>query len=187
MARSNHSSARKQSLRIAVCGMLVALSVVLMLTGGVFPLMTYVSPLLSSVLLLPLLLDFGKKSAWTAFLAAALIVLLLGADKEAAFFYLFLGYYPLLKPEIDRIKNRAVRFAVKLSLFSVALCAMYAILMFLLHLEAVTQDFAEMGTLLTAFFLVMLDICLLLYDRMLVALAFLYLKKVRPHFRFLNH
>ena len=88
---SNRSRSRKESSKIAFCGLMVALSVVLMLTGGLIPIATYCAPMAAGLLLLPILLEYGKKASWTAYAAVSLISLLLGADKEAAFFYLFLG------------------------------------------------------------------------------------------------
>lgn len=180
MPQSNRQSSRKQSFRIAFCGMLVALSVVLMLTGGLIPIMTYVSPLVSGVLLLPILLEFGRKYAWTAFAATALIVLFLGVDKEAAFFYLFLGNYPVLKWEIDKIKVKPLRLLTKLLLFTASMGLMYAILGFLLHLDAVVADFREMGIWMTAAFFVMMDICMLLYDWLMLPLVLLYANRIKP-------
>lgn len=86
---TNRSRSRKESGKIAFCGLMVALSVVLMLSGGLIPIATYCAPMAGGLLLLPILLEYGKKPAWTAYAATSLITLLLGADKEAAFFYLF--------------------------------------------------------------------------------------------------
>ena len=71
---------------MAFCGLLTALSVTLMLAGGMVPIATYCVPMAAGLLLLPILIEFGKKTAWTTFAAVALIALLLGIDKEASFF-----------------------------------------------------------------------------------------------------
>ena len=46
MAGQNRSGSRKQSSKVAFCGMMVALSVALMLTGGLVPIATYCAPML---------------------------------------------------------------------------------------------------------------------------------------------
>ena len=84
MAGQNRSGSRKQSGKVAFCGMMVALSVALMLTGGLVPIATYCAPMLGGILLLPIMLEYGRKTAWTAYIATSLIVLTLGVDKEAA-------------------------------------------------------------------------------------------------------
>lgn len=186
MATSNRSKSRQQSGKIAFCGMMVALSVALMLTGGLIPIATYCAPMISGILLLPILLEYGKKTAWTAFAAVSLISLFLGFDKEAAFFYLFLGYYPIVKWEIERIKKKPVRICVKLLVFNIAIAAMYAVLGFLLHMDAVMAEFNEMGTLLLIVFALTLNACMLLYDRLLMPLTIIYINKLRPKLKFLK-
>ncbi|MBQ8618637.1 MAG: hypothetical protein IJ418_14160 [Clostridia bacterium] len=183
---SNRSRSRKESSKIAFCGLMVALSVVLMLTGGLIPVATYCAPMAGGLLLLPILLEYGKKAAWTAYAAVSLITLLLGVDKEAAFFYLFLGYYPLLKWEIERIKNRRLHLPCKLLVFNVAVIAMYLVLGFLLNMQALVQEFTQMGAVLLIVFLIMLNFCLLLYDRLLFPMIYLYANKIKPRLRFLH-
>ena len=52
---TKRTTARIQTMRVAFCGMMCALSVVLMLMGGLIPVMLYVAPLLAGILLLPVL------------------------------------------------------------------------------------------------------------------------------------
>lgn len=182
---NNRSRSRRQSSKIAFCGLMVALSVALMLSGGLIPIATYCVPMISSVLLLPILLEYGRKTAWTAYAAVSLITLLLGIDKEAAFFYLFLGYYPILKWEIERIKKKPKRLACKLLVFNVSIVLMYAVLGFLLNMDALVEEFTQMGALLLIVFALTLNVCMLLYDRLLVPMVYLYVNKLRPRLRFI--
>ena len=156
MAGQNRSGSRKQSGKVAFCGMMVALSVALMLTGGLVPIATYCAPMLGGILLLPIMLEYGRKTAWTAYIATSLIVLTLGVDKEAAFFYLFLGYYPIIKWNIEKIGKKPLRLALKLVVFNAAIFLMYAILGFVLHMDAVVAEFTEMGAWLLFLFAVLM-------------------------------
>ena len=185
MAGQNRSGSRKQSGKVAFCGMMVALSVALMLMGGLVPIATYCTPMLGGILLLPILLEYGRKTAWTAYIATSLIVLTLGVDKEAAFFYLFLGYYPIIKWNIEKIWKKPLRLALKLVVFNAAIFLMYAILGFVLHMDAVVSEFTEMGAWLLFLFAVLMNFSLLLYDRLLVPLTAIYINKLRPRLRFL--
>ena len=177
---------RIQSGKIAFCGMLVALSVVLMLSGGLIPIATYCAPMFCALLLLPILIEFGKKAAWTAFISVALITLFLGIDKEAAFFYLFIGHYPLLKWEIERIKQKRIKLLVKLLVFNLSICVRYWILGSLLGMDAIVAEFSEMGSILLIVFVVMLNLCLFLYDRLIFPLMLLYDRRIRPKLRYLR-
>jgi len=183
---SNRLNSRRQSSKIAFCGLMTALSVVLLLSGGLIPVATYCAPMLSGLLLLPVLLEYGKKSAWTTYAAVALITLLMDADKEAAFFYTFLGYYPILKWELERIKSKPAKILIKFIIFNTAVVSMYMILGFLLNMHALIEEFSQMGIVLTLVFLAVLNVCLFLYDRLLVPMIFLYVKKISPRLKFLR-
>lgn len=182
---SKRLGSRQQSSKIAFCGLIVALSVTLMLCGGMIPIATYCVPMACGVLLLPIMLEYGKNSAWIAYGAVSLLVILLGIDKEAAFFYVFLGYYPILKWSIDRIKKKSLRFMAKLFVFNSAVLLMYAVLGFILNMEVLISEFTQMGAFLLFLFVLMLNACLLLYDRLLLPLIYLYVYKLQPRLKFI--
>ena len=54
----------QKSRPVAFCAMMAALSVVVMLLGGLVPVFTYCSPLIASILLLPVLDEYGAGKAW---------------------------------------------------------------------------------------------------------------------------
>ena len=183
---NNRGQSRHQSRKIAFCGLIVALTVTLMLAGGLIPIATYCVPMFGGILLLPILLEYGKKTAWTAFAAASIITLLMDTDKEAAFFYLFFGYYPLIKWDIERIKNKPFRVLCKLAVFNGSIVLMYAILGFLLNMQALVEEFTQMGLLFLVLFIFIFDVCMILYDRLLFPLILLYVNRIQPKLRFLK-
>lgn len=173
-------------MKIAFCGLMVALSAALMLSGGLIPIATYCAPMAAGLLLLPILLEYGQSTAWTAFAAAALLSLMLDADKEAAFFYLFFGYYPIVKWKLDQgLKRKPLRIAVKLALFLAAFGVMYALLGFVLGMDAVIAEFREMGVGMLVGFAALFALCMLLYDKLLLPMLLLYANRIRPRLRFL--
>lgn len=186
MAASNRVRSRQQSGKMAFCGLMVGLSAALMLAGGLIPVATYCAPIYGGILLLPILIEYGKKSAFTAYAATTLISLMLSADKEAAFFYLFIGCYPILKPSIDKLASRPLRILIKLLFFNVSILVMYALLAFVLGMRAVTSEFSQMGMLTLEVFIVAMNACMMLYDRLLISISLLYVRKLRPRLRFLR-
>ena len=186
MAGQNRSGSRKQSSKVAFCGMMVALSVALMLTGGLVPIATYCAPMLGGILLLPIMLEYGRKTAWTAYIATSLIVLTLGVDKEAAFFYLFLGYYPIIKWNIEKIGKKPLSLdSLKLvvsqrrdfpDVCDSGLCAPHGCCRWG-NLPRWARGFFSL-------FAVLMNFSLLLYDRLLVPLTAIYINKLRPRLRF---
>ena len=182
---SQRKSARRQSVTVAFCGMAAALSVVIMMTGGVIPIATYAVPMLCGTLLLPILIELGKSAAWATFISVALLSLILGFDKEAAFFYLFIGYYPIVKWPLDRVKPKGKRILCKTMLFACAVCVMYGLLYLLFPMEAMVQEFREMGIALSVLFLIVYVGCMFLYDSLLVRLLPVYANRIRPQLKFL--
>lgn len=101
---------------LALGGMFTALGVVLLCLGGVVPLALYACPILASAVLLPVRERCRKQVAWSCYAAIAILGTLLGPDKEASMLFVFLGYYPLVKPKLDAIHSRALRLSTKLLL-----------------------------------------------------------------------
>lgn len=180
---NNRTNSKQTSAKMAFCGLMVALSSALMLASGFVPVLTYCSPMVAGVLLLPILLEYGKKTAWTAYAAISLITLFLGMDKEASFFFLFLGYYPILKWDIDRLKSKAMRVGLKLLIFNVSIAAMYVILGLFLRMDALVEEFTQMGTVLLILFCLLLNVCMFLYDRLLSPIVWIYVHRVRPRLK----
>ena len=109
----------KQASRdLALCGVLCALAVAIMAMGTILPAATYCAPVLASMTLLPVLVLCGEKLSWAMFFASAMLSLLLAPDKEAAAIFLALGYYPIVKPKLDR-KPKIRRWVGKFLLFNV--------------------------------------------------------------------
>ena len=186
MPKSAVSGIREASARVSFCGILTALGTCLMLTGGLIPLFTYFSPLAAGALLIPVLAEYGKRPAWTVYAATSLLSLLLGADKEAAFFYLFLGYYPIVKSLFDRAKSKFARLFIKLGFFAAAVGALYSFLYFLLRLDTLREELASAEALVNAAFFVLLSVTMLVYDALLLRLFVLYAYKLRPRLTFLK-
>ena len=180
------TNAHRQSMMVAFCGMAAGLSVVMMLLGGVIPIATYAVPMLCGLLLLPILLEFGQTTAWATFFSVAALALLLGFDKEAAFFYLFIGYYPIVKWKLDKIQSRRLRVLAKLLLFTCAIVLMYALMALIFPLEAVLGEFKEMGVALTVAFVLIYDGCMLVYDRLLMPAVVIYANRIQPKLKFLR-
>jgi len=177
---TDEKKGRGPAYTVAFCSLMAALGAVLMLTGGLIPVMTYCSPLLAGVLLIPVLREHGAKWAWMVWLVTAALSFILSADKEAAFFYLFLGYYPILKRALDRIRPAPLAFLAKLAFFTLAVGAMYAVIAFVFRLDVGLEELEELGRLAAVAFYALLVLSLMIYDVALRNLAFLYEYRLRP-------
>ena len=109
----------KKSVKAAFCGMAAALSLALMFTGSLFYIFAYAVPMLLGIIIFAINKTFGKGFAFYVYLAVAVLSMLFVPDKETALMYtLFFGYYPIVKPFIEKIKIKVIPFILKLLLFN---------------------------------------------------------------------
>lgn len=174
---------RKKSAQVALCGVLAGLAAALMALGGILPAATYCAPLLASLVLIPAREECGAKAAWLLYVAAALLSLFLCADKEAAVLYVALGYYPLVHKALEAVKPRALVVVCKLALFNIAVCAVYALLLFVLVSEALRAEFHETTRIMQLVLLAAGNLVFLLYDLVLRRLEPLYRVRLQPVLR----
>lgn len=149
---------------VALGGVLAALAVVIMSMGTLIPVATYVCPMLCAILLQVVLKTCGSRIAWAWYGAVAVLSLLLAPDKEAAAVFVFLGYYPIVKPRFDRAR---LSLLWKALLFNGATLLLYWLLMHLLGMEQLAAEFAEMGAAMTSVLLVLGNVTFFLLDRLL--------------------
>lgn len=168
----------KKSRMISFCAIIAALGSVVMLTGGLVPVFTYCSPIIASILLISVLEEYSAREAWMVWAVTSALSLLIGIDKEAAFFYLFLGWYPIVKPAFDRIPSRVLKTAVKLLVFILSILAMYALICFVFQLVDVISSFSAVLWINLLFFAA-LALVMLLYDRTLTGLHAFYKRRIR--------
>ena len=155
---------RTEARRIALGGMMAALAVVLMAMGGMIPVATYVIPMLCVFLLRFVYGSCGRRIAWAWYGAVALLGLLFCPDKEAAAVFAALGYYPIVKPKLDKAR---LPWLWKGLLFNGTVLILYWLLLNLFGLQQVVQDFEEIGTIMTVILLVMGNLVFLLIDILL--------------------
>lgn len=170
----------RKSRRMALCGMMAALAVVVMLLGGVIPLATFSCPMVASLMLLPILAESGRRWTLMTYAAVAALGLMLCPDKEAALLFAFLGYYPAAKPALDGIRKKPLRIAAKLGVFNLAAGAMLLTVAFVLNMQAIVAEYAAMGVVGGILFALLANVSMLMYDRMLVAMYIIYIRKLSP-------
>lgn len=149
---------------VALGGVLAALAVCVMCLGGLIPVNTYVSPMLCALLLQVVLNCCGARIAWAWFFVVAILSLLLCPDREAAGVLLALGYYPILKPTLEKAR---LRLLWKGLYFNLSIAALYWALLFVLGIPALNEEFRELGTVMLLLLLVLGNVTFFLLDRVL--------------------
>ena len=166
----------KQSSRIAFCGLMAALGVVILMLGNFVGIGTYVAPMLAGLLLTPAGKRWGTKYQVLLWLAVGLLGVFLVADwEESLLFLCFFGWYPIARPTLQRLP-RVLGRVVKFLMFNVVIIALEALLMLVL----VPEDLG-LGFLLVL--LVLGNVTFLVYDLVIPRVENLLLRHLGPLLR----
>lgn len=170
------------SAKIAVCGILTALSVVALVLSGFMGVMTYAAPMAVGGLLIIPVKEYGTKTAFTMFAAVSLLGVTLVTDKELAFFYLMLfGHYPIIQPYINRLRMRFVRGVIKAAVFNG--CSVLAIWLASVITGIPIFDNDSPVWVMVLFYFVVGNFAFVFYDHALMDFYTLYDVKVRTFLR----
>jgi hypothetical protein len=152
---------RNSAKEIALGGLMAALAVVIMCLGGLIPFATFVCPMLCCLITKLVLSMCGKRITWAWYGAVAILSVLMAPDKEAAAVFVFLGYYPIVKPWMDQ---RKLRWFWKGLLFNCAILLMYWLLIHILGLSEIASDYEEAGMVMTIVMLILGNVTFFMLD-----------------------
>lgn len=174
MKRSKHTAL------LALCGVLAALAVALMFLGGAVPFASIACPVLASLVLLPVYTECGAKWGLLWYAAVTALSALIAPEKESAVLFAFFGYYPMLKKLFGHCRKRPLVWLCKLAYLNLAVCAAYALMLFVFRIGTVVADFQTVERWMLAAMLVLANITFVLYDVMLDRLEVFYHVRLRP-------
>ena len=138
----------RKSNVIAHCGMMAALSIVVMILGAALGLGLYISPMIAGLCLVPIGQKFGAKYQWMLWAVVSLLCFILVPEIEQNLMYLTLfGLYPILQPRFERLP-RGLKWPCKLLYFNLVVVAVEALIILLLVPEAMTPWMAVIMLLL---------------------------------------
>ena len=171
---------KTESQKIALCGMLGALSVVLLLLGSTLQIGTYAAPMLAAFLLIPVLEEYGTRYALTLYVCVAILAVLFVPETELALFYvLVMGYYPVLRVKLNGVKSTLLRWVLKFAVFNAGTVLVYLLLFALLG-PAVLDELLADGIGMLAALLAAGNLSFWLCDRALAALTQYYHVILKP-------
>lgn len=149
-----------QTYRIALGGVMAALSIVILLIGSTLGIGIYIAPMLAGLCLLPVGRELGRRVHILIWLVVSLLCFILISDMEQNLMYLCLfGCYPILRPSFQRLKN-PLRLLVKLIFFNaVSVAAEVLVLTFFVP--------ESLGTGMIVTLLLLGNLTFLCYDRIL--------------------
>ncbi|MCL2633565.1 MAG: hypothetical protein FWD34_03520 [Oscillospiraceae bacterium] len=170
------------SFNIAYCGIICALSSIIMFTA-VIPSLTYVMPAISGIMIWTVGSQINRKWAMMTFAAASVLSLILVPEIEAkTFFILLFGYYPVLRDIIDKLKLKITRFLVKFAIFNIAAVCSYFAVVFIFGVQGMLDGLEGVGEYAVYVLLLMGNIAFFLYDFSLKYIMYAYNHWIKPVF-----
>lgn len=172
----NGGFALKKSTQVAIGGLSAAICLLLMFMTGMIPLSSYILPAMAGIVLIGVGQESGAKTALLVYAVTSLLGLMIVPDREAILlFIMLLGYYPILRPHLQRLP-KFVSLILKLGLLNIVILAFYLLLKYVFAIPDMAKTF-RVGA---AIFLLIVNFTFLMYDFLISQLLVLYTKWFRP-------
>lgn len=167
----------KTSYKVSLGGIVGALSLVLMLLTSIIPFGTFAFPALAGMMLLCIVIELGYSWAFIVYVVVSVLSLLLLTDKEAALYYIvFLGFYPILKGLIERIRSKAIQYAIKYAVFNICMVTAFYLSIYVFSIPK--ESFNIFNVYLPWVFLLLGNIVFVVYDLCVSKVVTIYLLKI---------
>ena len=185
----------KRTKKLTLGAMLAAIGAALLLIGSLFQVIDLSMAAIASFVCVIAVIELGTGWAWMIYGVVGVISVLLRPTSFAPWVYVvFLGYYPIIKERIERLK-KPLAWTLKMISFNVSLIACCTVAYFLLTAEKPENVFDFFNTLLgvptagTAVAIglyVFVNFVFVIYDIALTRLISTYLFRLRDKFKFLH-
>jgi hypothetical protein len=171
------------SHKIAYCGIICALSVMIMLIS-LIPGFTYAVPAISGIFIWSICFFINYKWALLSYAASSLLLLiLLTHSVEANIVYIaFFGYYPIIRDKLVVVKPVVLRFLVKLAVFNAACVAAFQVITLFIAVEQVLEGMERFGEMAVYAFWGAANFAFLCYEFCLSQLQYAIEKWLKPKF-----
>ena len=168
---------RRRAIRcLALSSILSALSVILLYIGAIFELFDITAVAAASLIVAFAVIEMKGKYPLMIWGVTSVLSLLLLPNKFAALCYFGLcGYYPMLKPPIEKLP-RWLSMLLKFVFFNLVLGAIYLLATYLFHIPS-----EEMGYIW--FYFGVGNVAMFLYDLALTRLCFFYFVRLRRQWK----
>ena len=173
---------KELSFKVALGGVIAAVSLVLMIISGITISLEYAIPMITGALLMVLVVEFSKGFASVIYIAVSILSLLILGNKEPAVMYLmFFGYYPIIKSILEKHLKKISCWIVKYLVFNLSMVASYFVVTKIFMIPFDDMDsFGKFGLLLLLF---AGNVIFPLYDVLLTRLVSIYIYKWQKHIK----
>ena len=169
----------RQTSRIALSGVIAALSVVVLFLTGFIPAATVALPAVAGCLLIAVVAETNVRWGLVVYAVVAVLSLLLVPDREAALLYIvFFGYYPSLYGALSRVHNRVLSWLLKFSVFNAAILIESVLAVFLLHIPV--EEMLPFGWISIPILWILFNLVFVFYDLSMNGLIVMYIRRIHP-------
>ncbi len=164
----------KKTKKIAISGIFTALCVVFLLIGSLFQSLDLSTAALGSLVILIVFIELGSKWAWGVYAAASVLSLILLPSKTPAVVFAFmLGYYPIIKAPLNKIKPYFLSMLARIAFLNISMTALIFIATRLFHIE---EDFIGFGVIIY----LLANVTFIVFDFALEKASLAYLIRLKP-------
>lgn len=167
----------KKTVKITFSALMAALAVVFMLLSY-FPYLTYAIPAIAGLFIMAVVIELGYKWAFVSYISSAVLVFLFAEVESRLLYIFFLGYYPILKALIERIRKPVPEWILKFISFNIAVLAVY--LIFAKPMGISLEDFGTLGKYGAIIILALGNFAFAVYDLAVSRMAGFYITAVKP-------
>lgn len=166
---------------VSLCGIMCGLALALMFLLGFVPFFEYFTPAVAGILIWVIREQLGVKYGIVSYIAVGILCMLITSNYEAAMMFLFLlGYYPILREFLQKIKIKPLRWLVKLAIYTAAAVSCYMLLIYIFGMTHLFDGLNEFGKYTSLFLLGLGAVSFVIYDIFLGLLKPFYEKILLP-------
>lgn len=169
------------SYRIALGGIIASLCMLSMFLTGVFPMFYLLLPMASSVLIFIMAIETSTYWGFLTYLSVGILSIFVTPNKDAALaFLLFFGYYPLIRPKLQKIHCKPLAFLLGLAIFNAAAFAFFGLTVYVLGMKELLESLGDYGKYGAWIMLGIANLMFLCYDYTMCTFRILYQWHLKP-------
>lgn len=166
---------------VALCGVMSGLALVVMFVFGFVPTLEYVTPAIAGVLIYVIRESLGVKYGLVSYVAVGILCLLITTNYEVAMLFIFLlGYYPILREYLQKIRFPLLKGLVKFAVFTVSSLGCYGLLIYVFGMTYLLEEMNEFGEFSVLFIFALSLFAFIAYDIFLGYFKPFYEKVIKP-------
>ena len=171
----------KSSYKVALGGMIMALSTLCMTATNLFPFASFALPAVAGALIIPLNLELGKKWAFAVYAGVSLLCIFISSDHTAIISFIALfGYYPIVKGVIEKMRKPVLEWVLKMLLFNAAVGIGILLTLLFFGIETLLSEYGEFGKIGISVFIAACNVVFVIFDIALTRMITLIIIRFLP-------